>query len=159
MFGLALAGFGLFASVISERTGHSNFISSSGENLLGGIATRAPAIAVVAGVVIASWLGFPGFGGFVGHSLVIIGSYSIHPMTVVASASALLLASYYLFAMYRSIFLGKSGAHLESFQDLTLRERIYMAPVVLSLLAFGLYPKPLIDLIRPTVLTLLSTVK
>lgn len=159
MLGLGLAGFGLFSSVIAERTGQSHFLSPEGKTLIGGIAIRAPAVSVVAGVIIASLLGFPGTGGFVGHALVIIGSYSIHPLTIVISVGSLLLASYYLFTMYRSIFLGQPEASVGSFQDLTLRERLYMAPVVLSLLVFGLYPKPLIDLIRPTVLTLLSTVK
>ncbi len=159
ILGLGLTGFGLFSGVISERTGHSTFLDEKGERTLGGIATKAPAIAVVAGIVVASLLGFPGFGGFVGHALVIIGSYSIHPFTVVVAGGALLLASYYLFTMYRCVFLGKPSSGFQGIYDLTLRERAYMWPVVISLLFFGLYPKPLIELIRPTVLTLLSSVK
>jgi NADH-quinone oxidoreductase subunit M len=167
--GLVLMGIGslsaagvvgaLFSGVISERTGHSTFLDKDGERTLGGIATKAPAVSVVAGLVVASLLGFPGFGGFVGHSLVIIGSYSMHPLMVVVASCALLLASYYLFSMYRSVFLGRPGAGFHTFQDLTLRERAFMLPVVSGLLFFGLYPKPLIELIRPTVLTVLSTVK
>jgi len=159
IFGLGLAGFGLFAGIISERTGHAFFLDSKGERVFGGIATKAPLISVFTGIVVASLIGFPGFAGFVGHALVIIGSYSIHPMTVMVAGGALLLASYYLFAMYRGIFLGKPGEGVETFQDLTLREKAYLAPVVFGLLFFGLYPKPLIELIRPTILTLLSTVK
>ena len=159
ILGLALAGFGLFSGIISDRTGRADFLTQAGERTLGGIAVRAPGVSVVAGVVIASLLGFPGFGGFVGHSLVIIGSFSIHPFTLLVSGGALLLASYYLFNMYRNVFLGTPGTGVQGFQDLTLRERAYMAPVVCGLLFFGLYPKPLIELIRPTVLTLLSTVR
>jgi NADH-quinone oxidoreductase subunit M len=159
ILGLGLAGFGLFSGIISERTGHSTFITETGERTLGGIATRAPAVSVVAGIVVASLLGFPGFGGFVGHALVIIGSYSIHPLTIVVSGGALLLGSYYLFTMYRCIFLGRPAVGAQPFLDLTYRERAYMLPLVIGLLFFGLYPKPLIELIRPTVLTVLSTVK
>ncbi|MBI2711496.1 MAG: NADH-quinone oxidoreductase subunit M [Bdellovibrio sp.] len=159
ILGLALAGFGLFSGIISDRTGRSDFLNAQGQRTLGGIAVRAPAVSVVAGVVIVSLLGFPGFGGFVGHSLVVIGSFSVHPFTLFMSGGALLLASYYLFNMYRNVFLGSPGSAVQGFQDLTLRERFYMAPVVCGLLFFGLYPKPLIELIRPTVLTLLSTVR
>ncbi len=159
ILGLGLAGFGLFSGIIAERTGNAWFMNEGRERVLGGIVTRAPVVSVVAGLVVASLLGFPGLGGFVGHALIIIGSYSIHPLTVLISGGALLLASYYLFTMYRFIFLGEVSQKSESFQDLTLRERAYMFPVVLSLLFFGLYPKPLIELIRPTVLTVLSTVK
>lgn len=159
ILGLGLAGFGLCSGIISDRTGHATFITPEGERAFGGIATRAPIISIVAGIVVVSLLGFPGFGGFVGHALVIIGSYSIHPVTVLVAGSAVLLASYYLFSMYSSVFLGKPAAGFSTFQDLTLRERAYMFPVVAGLLFFGLYPKPLIELIRPTVLTLLSTTK
>ena len=159
ILGLGLAGFGLFSGVISDRTGHSMFLNEKGDRAFGGIAMKAPAISVVAGIVVASLLGFPGFGGFVGHALVIIGSYSGHPSTAIIAVCALLLASYYLFTMYRCVFLGTPSAGVKLFQDLTLRERAYMFPVVFGLLFFGLYPKPLIELIRPTVLTLLSTVK
>ncbi len=159
ILGLGLAGFGLFSGILAHRTGHSDFLSEDNERIFGGIATQAPAMAVIAGIVVASLLGFPGLGGFVGHALVIIGTYSIHPMAVVVSGFALLLASYYLFTMYRCIFLGNSGVNSHSFEDLTYRERAYMLPVVFGLLFFGLYPKPLLEWIRPTVLTLLSTIK
>ena len=159
ILGLGVAGFGLFSGIVFDRTGDTQFLDEKGQRVLGGIATRAPAISVLAGVVVASILGFPGLGGFVGHALVIIGSYSVHPLTVVIAGSSLLLASYYLFSMYRYVFLGKSATGLGGFQDLSLRERACMVPIVFGLLFFGLYPKPLIELIRPTVLTLLSTVK
>lgn len=159
ILGLGLAGFGLFSGQISDRTGHSHFLTSSGEKAFGGLATRAPAIAVTAGIIVASLLGFPGFAGFVGHALVIIGSFSSHPSTVVVAGGALLLATFYMLTMYRCVFLGKPSKTLDSFADLSLRERAYMIPVVVSILLFGLYPKPLIELIRPTVLTLLSTIK
>ena len=159
ILGLGIAGFGLVAGVISDRTGHSIFLDEKGERTLGGVASLAPVMSVIAGIVLASLLGFPGFGGFVGRALVIIGSYSIHPLTVFISLGALLLGSYYLFGMYRAVFLGKPVAGFQNFQDLTLREQAYLFPVVIGIIYFGLYPKPLLELIRPTVLTLLSTVK
>ncbi|MGZ3698747.1 MAG: complex I subunit 4 family protein [Bdellovibrionota bacterium] len=157
--GLGLAGFGLCAGILSERAGHATFIDENGERGFGGVATRAPAIAVVAGIVIASLLGFPGFAGFVGHALLVIGSFSVHPMIVAIAGFALLLSTYYLFQMYRSVFLGRPAADSGSFADLTFRERAYLLPLVSALLVFGLYPRPLIELVRPTVLTLLSMVK
>lgn len=157
--GLGLAGFGLFSGLIAERTGRAEFLDISGKPSLGGIAASAPSVAVVAGVTVASLLGFPGLGGFVGHALLTIGSYSVHPITVILSGGALLLATYNLFTMYRCVFLGRSGNVATSFADLGLRERAYFMPLVFALLVFGVYPKPLLDLVRPTVLTLLSTVK
>lgn len=157
--GLALAGLGLVAGVIIDRAGHASFLSDSGEKSFGGVATRAPSVAMVAGIVLASLLGFPGSGGFVAQSLVVIGGYDVHPLTVAVMGGALLLAAFYFLTMYRQVFLGEPGSSTPGFSDLTLRERTYMMPLVLSLLILGVYPKPLLDLVRPTAVTLLSTVK
>jgi NADH-quinone oxidoreductase subunit M len=157
--GLGVAGFGLFSGLMADRTGRTRFLADDGSAGFGGVAAQAPAMAVVAGVVIASLLGFPGLGGFVGHSLLMIGSYSIHPAAVVLAGAALLLATYYLFTMYRHVFLGKVAAGIEGFSDLTAREQAYLLPLVGCLFVFGLYPKPLIELVRPTVLMLLSTIR
>jgi NADH-quinone oxidoreductase subunit M len=61
--------------------------------------------------------------------------------------------------MYRHVFLGPTNSTTEAFSDLSFRERAYLVPLVIGLLLFGLYPKPLLDLVRPTALTLLSTIK
>jgi NADH-quinone oxidoreductase subunit M len=165
--GLGLAGFGIFSNLLLDRTGRSWFFDENGARSMGGIALEAPAVATVAGLVVASLLGIPGLGGFVGSSLIVVGSYSVSPAMVILACAATLLSGYYLLSMYQNVFLGeaKSGAHGSgggpdgAFRDLTLRERAYLLPLVASLLFFGLYPKPLIELVRPTVLTLLSTIK
>ena len=128
---------------------------------MSGIAALAPIFAWVAGIVLASLIGFPGAGGFVSYSLLLIGGYSVHPLIIVISGIAILLVVYCLFGMFRNVFMGKTMV-LEGggeFEDATLRERIYLLPIVAAILVFGFYPKPLIDLLRPTVLTLLSTIK
>jgi NADH-quinone oxidoreductase subunit M len=120
-------------------------------------------VAVVAGVVVASLLGFPGSGGFVGSSLIVIGSFSLYPIAALLAGLSGLLAAYCLFTMYRYVFLGRlAGTEsnaTSTFTDLTMREKLYLLPLVASLLFFGVYPKPLIELVRPTVVTLLSMVK
>jgi NADH-quinone oxidoreductase subunit M len=157
--GLGLAGFGLMTGVFDDRSGSTAFADEKGESMFGGVAAKAPAIALVAGIVIASILGFPGLGGFVGHSMLMIGSYSVHPGAVILAGTAILLATYYLFTMYRHLFLGKQSEVTQVFADLSIRERAYLFPLVAALLVFGLYPKPLIDLVKPAVTGLLSTIK
>jgi len=157
--GFALAALGLLAGIMQESTGEVYFVDENGKPTQGGIALRAPLAALVAGIVMASYLGFPGMSGFVGNSLLVIGSYPAYPIAVVLVAAMLLVAAYSLFSMYRYIFLGKTTAKTADYPELTLRERAYLLPVVCSVVAFGLYPKPLIELVRPTVVGLLSVLK
>jgi NADH-quinone oxidoreductase subunit M len=158
VLGLGLAGFGLFTGIIENRVGHDRFADAEGKRVLGGLVSQAPTISLLSGVLMASLLGFPGLGGFVGHAMIVIGSYAIHPVVVILVGVAMLLGVYYLFNMYKLIFLGTAETNTV-FADLNLRERAYLAPLILGLLLFGLYPKPFIEMVRPTVLTLLSTVK
>lgn len=158
-FGLAIAGFGLFSGLISKRIGSSKFLGKDHEKLFSGLANPAPAIAVFAGLMMASLLGFPAMGGFVGAALVIIGSYSMHPVVVLLSGAAMLLTTYYLLTMYKNVFFGKTSGGFQDFTDLNLTEKAYLLPIVGTLLILGLYPRPFLELVRPTVLTLLSSIK
>ena len=157
--GLGLAGLGLCAGIIRERTTLGGFVDERGSSLVGGVALQAPQLTVVAGIIVASLLGFPGLAGFVGHALVLIGSFALHPILVVVAGFAFLLASSSLFRMYRCVFLGVSSMPHGSFVDLTPRERAYFLPIVGGLIFFGLYPKPLFEVVRPIVLTILSCVR
>ena len=162
VLGLGLAGFGLFTGIIEDRLGHDRFVDLDGKRVLGGLVWQAPAISMFSGILMGSLLGFPGLGGFVGRSMLVIGSYSIHPVFVVLISAALLLGVYCLFNMYKLVFLGtaEEGPHSGSvFADLSLRERSYLVPLILALLLTGLYPKPFVEMVRPAVLTLLSMVK
>ncbi len=149
VLGLSLAGFGLFAGLVKQRVGHCEFAE------IGGVAKKAPLMTFFSAAVVASLLGFPGFGGFVGHALLMIGSYAVHPIIVVFTGFALLFATYYLFSMYRMVFLGDRQPPA-GFTDLVFRERAYLLPLFAAMLFFGLYPKPLLDLIQPTAMALLD---
>ncbi|MBL7715882.1 MAG: NADH-quinone oxidoreductase subunit M [Bdellovibrionales bacterium] len=160
--GLGIAGFGLFINVLNERKGSTDFLKegtgTTVTGTLGGIAVQAPGVAVVAAIMTGTLLGFPGVSGFIGHSLLVMGSYSVHPIAVVVTVGAFFMATFYFFTMYRHVFLGKAQDS-SVMEDLNFREKLYLLPLVFLVIWFGIYPKPLIDLIRPTVLTLLSTIK
>ena len=158
-FGLGIAGFGLLAGMMIERTGQAEFLNEKGQRVFGGIALKAPMVALIAGVLISSLLGIPGVGGFVGQALVMVGTYSVHPATVLVIAGSFVIGAYCLMMVYRWIFLGKAATDVRDFPDLTWRERACLLPIVGGLLVLGVYPKPLLELVRPTVLTLLSTVR
>lgn len=158
VLGLGLAGFGLFADLLSKRIDTADFLSKEGERTIGGIALQAPAVAVVTGIFVASLFSTPGAGGFVGNALISIGAFSSYPAAVIVSGISALLICYSLFNMYRSVFLGGEVQNAPRVSDLTVRERLYLLPIVAGLILFGLYPKPLIELIRPTAVTVLSTV-
>jgi NADH-quinone oxidoreductase subunit M len=126
----------------------------------GGLVWRAPVLGAVCAVFLVSLIGLPGLGGFVGSALLLMGSFNVNPLMVLVCSGAILFFAYKVFSVFKTIFLGKAdGDVLRDGSDLTLREKFSVAPLVLGLLVLGLYPKGLLELIRPTALTLLSMVK
>lgn len=157
--GLGLAGFGILIGILRDRVGHSDFLNSSGEPVLGGVVSRAPLMALIAGVVVASILGFPGVSGFVGNALVMMGGYLSYPNAIICMSVSLLLLTYAIFTLYRHVFLGKLTVESAKVQDLSVRERGLLIPIVVLLISFGVYPRPLLDLSKPAVLNLLTLLK
>lgn len=157
--GLALAGFGLFVGIVTGRTGKTEFLDSDGNSVLGGLIKEAPLMGLLTGVVVSSLLCIPGVGGFVGQSLIMMGGYTVSPIFIFVIGIGLVVMTFGLFSVYRQVFLGVASESAEGIGDLTLRERSYLFPVVSMLLVLGVYPKPLLELIRPTVVNLLSLVQ
>ena len=120
-------------------------------------------LASIAAIIVCSILGVPGLVGFVSQSLLIIGSYSVSPWAVLCTAIATLLYAYALFGFYRHIFLGTEKNNVEflkgSVQDLSLREKLCLIPILILIVTFGIYPKPIVDLVSPSLVQLLSAIK
>lgn len=157
--GLSLAGFGLFSGLLRDRTGFTDFLQSNEKAKYGGIAKTAPILAISIGLLTSSILGFPGFGGFIGQSLVMMGGFTVHPLAVVGIGLGLLIITYGFFGVYRLIFLGKPSSELKDVADLSSRERGYLFPIIGVLFILGVYPEPLLNLVRPSVASLLELIK
>ena len=57
-------------------------------------------------------------------------------------------AGYFLWS-YQKVFLGKLNPKYADIEDVNPREQFQLWPLLLLVVAFGIYPKPLIDLIVP----------
>ncbi len=148
--GVALAGLGLILGVFLKR--------DASFHELGGLMQRAPRLLFVFAVVLCSIVGFPGFGSFVGHGLVVVGSFSVYPWIVLLMCGALIFAMYFLFSLFKKIFLGNLSTAGSGFVDLSRSEGVYFFSIVATLLFLGVFPKPFLDLIKPAVYLFLPKV-
>ncbi len=157
--GLSLSGLGLFVGSVRLRKGHSAYLTPEGDPVFGGWIGTAPLLTFIAGLLMASVLGVPGLGGFVGQSLTVMGGYTVSPLAVIVLMVGLLIMTLSLFNVFRGVFLGSGRAQKQWVSDLSAREKLILFPIVGVLLMIGLVPKPFLDLMRPSVLTLLSIMK
>jgi len=70
----------------------------------------------------------------------------------VISTFAIVLAALYILIMYQRTMTGPVSAQVQNtMSDIDARERFAMAPLVLLILVLGVFPKPMLDVIEPTI--------
>jgi NADH-quinone oxidoreductase subunit M len=102
-------------------------------------------------VVALSSLGLPGLNGFVGEFLILLGTFFSYRWWVVPAAFGIVLAAVYLLWAYKRVFHGEV-THEENrrLPDLNVRELAMLAPLLVLIVAIGVYPKPFLDRIEPS---------
>jgi NADH-quinone oxidoreductase subunit M len=123
---------------------------------LRGIAKAAPVFAGVFTIVMLSSIGLPGLNGFVGEFLVLLGTFVAHRWWAVVAAAGVIIAALYLLWAYQRVFHGEPDEANASFPDLKLHERLVMVPLLVLIVFLGIYPKPVLDRIEPSVHRILT---
>jgi len=123
---------------------------------LKGIAKSAPVFAGIFTIVMLSSIGLPGLNGFVGEFLTLLGTFIAHRWWAVVAAAGVIIAALYLLWAYQRVFQGEPDEANKHFPDLNLNERLVMVPLLVLIVFLGIYPKPVLDRIEPSVHRILS---
>jgi NADH-quinone oxidoreductase subunit M len=115
-------------------------------------------MAAVFTVVMLSSIGVPGLNGFVGEFLVLIGTFVTHRWYAVVGAVGVILAALYLLWAYQRVFHGEPTGENAKFLDMTWKERWVMLPLLVAIVFLGVYPKPMLTRIQPSVDAVLAHV-
>ena len=151
--GISTGALFLLVGMIYERR-HTRIISE-----LGGLQKPAPILAGVFTLVMLSSIGLPALNGFVGEFLILIGTFVTHRWWAVVSAGGVILAAVYLLWAYQRVFHGEPEGENATIPDMTWRERGIMLPLVVLIVFLGVYPKPVLDRIQPSVDRLIAHVE
>ena len=143
----------LLVGVIYDRAHHRDV------NKFGGLAAQMPLYAGIFTIALFASMGLPGLSGFISEILVFLGAFNsnlgsgpwAHPMvdfttlTAISAVGVVLTAAYLLWMMQR-VFFGPLNEKYKGYADLTGREKFTLIPLVIVVIALGVYPKPLINL-------------
>jgi len=143
--GIITAAFFLLIGWIVKRRGTAN----AGE--LVGLQGPAPVLAASFTIVMLASIGLPGLNGFISEYLVLIGTFITHRWWAVVGASAVVFAALYLLWAYQRVFHGKAEGANASMTDLTWGERAVLAPLIVLIVALGVFPSPILHRIEPSV--------
>jgi NADH-quinone oxidoreductase subunit M len=143
--GVSTGALFLLVGMISDRR-HTREIAH-----LKGLQKAAPAFAAVFMVVMMSSIGLPGLNGFVGEFLVLVGSFLTRRWWTVVAAVGVILAALYLLWAYQRVFQGEPDEENRRFPEMSWREGLVMAPLVGLIVFLGVYPRPVLDRMEPSV--------
>ncbi len=118
---------------------------------ISGLQKVAPIFAGVFMLVMLSSVGLPGLNGFPGEFLALIGAFKGARWWGVVAAAGVILSALYLLWAYQRVFHGEPSEENRSFGELRLKEAAVMAPLAVLIVFCGLYPKPMLDRIQPSV--------
>ena len=124
---------------------------------LGGLAKSAPGLAFLFGMVGMASIGLPGLANFAGEVMVFLSAFQnynpaagLGPVQIacILAIWGVVISAIYMLRAYRRIFQGESVKATDGAADLTLADRIPALLLAVALLAVGLYPNLLLDLLR-----------
>jgi NADH-quinone oxidoreductase subunit M len=148
--GFVSAAMFLCVGVMYDRM-HSRLIAD-----YGGVVNTMPKFAAFMMLFAMANAGLPGTSGFVGEFLVILGAVKYSFWIGAAAATTLIFGAAYTLWMYkRVIFGGVANDHVAELQDIGRREFFFLAVLAIAVLAVGLYPAPLTDVMHASVENLL----
>ncbi|MFQ5516505.1 MAG: NADH-quinone oxidoreductase subunit M [Acidimicrobiia bacterium] len=152
--GLTTGALFLLVGMVYERR-HTRRIAD-----YGGIAKVMPIYAAFFLFMAFASIGLPGLNGFVGEFMVLIGSWLSLPVFAVLAAFGVVLAAVYMLWAYERVFTGPlDKPENRLLRDLNGREIAILAPLAAAILFLGIYPKPALDRIEPSVEAILHRIE
>ena len=150
--GLSTGALFILVGYISDRR-HTRQIAA-----LSGLQQKAPILAAAFTLVMLSSVGLPGLNGFVGEFLILTGAFNAARWWAVVATVGVVLAALYLLWGYQRTFHGEPVGDNAEMRDLRTGEALALVPLVGLILFLGLYPKPVLERIEPSVEALIAHV-
>jgi len=141
----------LCVGVLYDRM-HTRLISD-----YGGVANSMPVFAALFMLFAMANSGLPGTSGFVGEFLVIMGSMKANFWYAAAAATTLIFGAAYTLWMYKRVVFGAvANDHVAALADINAREFLVLGLLAAAVLAVGVYPNPLAEVLHASVNDLLA---
>ena len=121
-----------------------------------GVANSMPVFAAFFMLFAMSNVGLPGTAGFVGEFMIILSAFQAHFWVAALASLTLLLSASYTLWMYKRVFFGPLPATnqpggVADFKDISWTETVNYVLLAAGVLFVGLYPQPIIDVMRVTI--------
>jgi len=152
--GLTAATIFWFIAMLEQRSG-----GHRGLNDFGGLRKVAPAFTGLMGITLFSSLGLPGLNGFIGEFLIFKGSFPLVTWAAALSVIGLMVTALVILGVLQKVFCGPLNERWAAFPDLSMGERLTLAPAIALMFVLGLYPQLVLGAVNNTVIQMVQQLK
>ncbi|MFZ0599251.1 MAG: NADH-quinone oxidoreductase subunit M [Flavobacterium sp.] len=125
-------------------------------NEMGGIRTQSPKFTSMFLILVLASVALPSTFNFVGEFTVLYSLSQINIWFAVLGGTTIILGAYYMLKMFQNVMLGETNS--KTFADVSINEGISFVVIIAVLIFFGFYPKPITDLITPSLESILNVI-
>lgn len=154
--GTSTAMMFLMIGVIYERSHHRWIVRPDGTPGYGGLASHLPKYTTIFIIGMFASLGLPGLSGFISEALIFLGVYKVYTELTIIAVIGLLIGAAYLLWMYKRMFFGEINPAIKGYSDMNAREVFYMLPLCVAVIVFGIYPMPILNIMKASVANLVT---
>lgn len=123
---------------------------------MGGIRSQAPKFTSMFLILVLASVALPTTFNFIGEFTVLYSLLQINIWFAVLGGTTIILGAYYMLKMFQHAMLGETNT--KPFADVTISEGITLVLIIGVLFFFGMYPKPITDLITPSLEEILKVI-
>ena len=148
--GINVIGLWIVADVIEQQLGTRKFSE------LGGLAQKAPILAILLVVMSFANIALPLTNAFVGEFLMFNGLFQYNIWLTIIAGVSIILAAVYTLNMVQKIFYGNTTAITVNAVDVKLNVQLALVVLVVAVIILGVYPQPMLNLTKDTVQSLIA---
>ena len=149
--GVVSAALFLCVGVVYDRM-HTRDIAS-----YGGLVKNMPRYATVFMVFMLGSVGLPGTSGFVGEFLTLLGTFQVDNVVAFFASIGVVLGAAYMLWLYRRVVFGQPASReVSALPDLSVREMLIFAPLVILVLWMGVYPSSVLNPMKASIEAVLT---
>lgn len=108
-------------------------------------------------ILLFASIGLPGTFSFIGEFSLLYGLSQINIWYAIIGGTSIIFGAFYMLRMFQRSMLGETNDKV--FKEVTVNEKIVLGILVITVIFLGVYPKPITDLITPSLVEIVSYIK
>ncbi len=149
--GVNVIGLWIVANAIETQLGTRKFSE------LGGLAGKAPALAILLVVMALANIALPLTNAFIGEFLMFNGLFGYNMWMAAIAGISIILAAVYTLNMVQKIFYGDTSTLTANATDSTVNVNLILSILAITVIVLGVYPEPMMRLTADTVQAMFAT--